>query len=128
MELNMAQVLSEVESAKCECCGLEEECTEEYISRVKADFGEKWLCGLCAEAVRDEAGKGRKKKELVEAVKEHISFCRRLQSNPAIHVVDGMRQMLRRRSVDMPSSSDKRPVKSLSSSQVADDASVSLLR
>ncbi|WOL07122.1 hypothetical protein Cni_G15859 [Canna indica] len=63
MELNMAQMLSEVESAKCECSRLEEECTEEYISRVKADFGGKWLCGLCAEAVRDEAGKPEGKEE-----------------------------------------------------------------
>ncbi|RRT66061.1 hypothetical protein BHM03_00045886 [Ensete ventricosum] len=116
----------ETESAKCECCGLEEDCTEEYISRVKADFGGKWLCGLCSEAVRDEAGKGRRTKGcggLEEAVMAHASFRRRPHSNPAIDVVDGMRRMLwrRRMSVDMlPSAtSSGKPV---SPSQAADEA------
>ncbi|CAL9072185.1 unnamed protein product [Musa textilis] len=125
-------MIMETESAKCECCGLEEDCTEEYISRVKADFGGKWLCGLCSEAVRDEAGKGRRKKGyggLEEAVRAHASFRRRPHSNPAIDVVDGMRRMLwrRRRSVDMPSaSSSGKPV---SPSQAADVATrVAVLR
>uniref|UniRef100_A0A0D3HDU3 DUF1677 family protein n=1 Tax=Oryza barthii TaxID=65489 RepID=A0A0D3HDU3_9ORYZ len=65
----------EIEAAKCECCGLREDCTVEYIAGVKADFGGRWLCGLCSEAVRDE--------------------------NPAFRVADGMRQMLRRRSSDI---------------------------
>ncbi|XP_074577766.1 uncharacterized protein LOC141834215 [Curcuma longa] len=88
----------EVESVRCECCGLEEDCTGDYISSVKADFGGKWLCGLCSEAVRDEFGKGEKKSH-EEAVKAHITFCRRHNnSNPAVRVADGMKQILRRRS------------------------------
>ncbi|XP_042065211.1 uncharacterized protein LOC121808682 [Salvia splendens] len=47
----------EIEVVKCECCGLKEECTEEYINKVKAKFEGKWLCGLCSEAVRDEVKK-----------------------------------------------------------------------
>uniref|UniRef100_N1QT60 DUF1677 domain-containing protein n=1 Tax=Aegilops tauschii TaxID=37682 RepID=N1QT60_AEGTA len=42
-----------VESAKCECCELREDCTRGYIVGVKADFGGRWLCGLCSEAVAD---------------------------------------------------------------------------
>ncbi|XP_042430166.1 uncharacterized protein LOC122016795 [Zingiber officinale] len=87
----------EVESVRCECCGLEEDCTCDYISSVKADFGGKWLCGLCSEAVRYEFGKGERKSH-EEAVKAHIAFCRRHNSNPAVRVADGMKQMLRRRS------------------------------
>ncbi|KAJ3673590.1 hypothetical protein LUZ60_005582 [Juncus effusus] len=90
----------EIESAKCECCGLNEECTNEYIREVKANFGGKWLCGLCSEAVRDEVLKGKKKGEnaLEEAVSDHISFYHVFKSNPAISVAQGMRQMLRKRS------------------------------
>ncbi|KAK7308852.1 hypothetical protein RJT34_05135 [Clitoria ternatea] len=97
----------EIESAKCECCGLKEDCTLEYIRDVKAKFDGKWLCGLCSEAVRDEVSRGKKPFEMEEAVKAHMSFCGKIKSNPAVRVADGMRQMLRRRSMDLPSSSNK---------------------
>ncbi|KAG8088338.1 hypothetical protein GUJ93_ZPchr0010g10349 [Zizania palustris] len=91
----------EIEAAKCECCGLREDCTREYIAGVKADFGGRWLCGLCSEAVRDEVAKkggGR----LEDAVGDHMSFCGKFcRKNPAFRVADGMRQMLRRRSSDI---------------------------
>ncbi|XP_077247263.1 uncharacterized protein LOC143887018 [Tasmannia lanceolata] len=100
----------DIESVKCECCGLKEDCTQDYISDVKANFEGKWLCGLCAEAVRDEVSKGGKKKNygVEEALKAHMSFCRKFKSNPAVRVSDGMKQMLRRRSGD--SSSSKKQV------------------
>ncbi|XP_047313095.1 uncharacterized protein LOC124916425 [Impatiens glandulifera] len=93
----------EIESVKCECCGLKEECSEEYIMQVKGDFNGKWLCGLCSEAVRDELIVGRRKSnikqfEMYDAVKAHMSFCGKYKSNPAIRVADGMRKMLRRSS------------------------------
>ncbi|KAG8373078.1 hypothetical protein BUALT_Bualt12G0133300 [Buddleja alternifolia] len=91
----------EIEMVKCECCGLKEDCTQEYISEVKGKFDGKWLCGLCSEAVRDEVNRGTNNKQfgMDEAVKAHMSFCRKYKSNPAVRVADGMRQMLRRRSV-----------------------------
>ena len=87
----------EIEVVKCECCGLKEECTEEYINEVKAKFEGKWLCGLCSEAVRDEVKK--QSAILDEALKAHISFRRKCKANPAVLVADGMRQMLRRRTL-----------------------------
>lgn len=115
----------------CDCCGLKEDCTQFYISEVKAKFEGKWLCGLCSEAVRDEAK--RSKKPLVgnleEAVNAHMSFCRKFKSNPAVRVADGMRLMLRRRSSDVSSSSPsssssaKKYARSASSSQVGFDMS-----
>lgn len=90
---------------KCECCGLKEDCTQDYISEVKAKFEGKWLCGLCSEAVRDEVNRGKSAAGMDEAVRAHMSFCRKYKSNPAIRVADGMRQMLRRRSGDMSKSS-----------------------
>ncbi|KAG6489676.1 uncharacterized protein LOC122005885 [Zingiber officinale] len=108
MELNRADhLIIVVEGAECECCGLAEDCTAEYVGGVKAEFAGKWLCGLCAEAARDEAAKKKKKGGggggMEEAVAAHVSFCRSLRSSPpAVRVVDGMRQMLRRRSVELP--------------------------
>lgn len=49
--------ISEVEAAACECCGLSEDCTAEYIGRVKDKFMGKLICGLCAEAVNEEMEK-----------------------------------------------------------------------
>ncbi|KAL6343687.1 hypothetical protein AAG906_025052 [Vitis piasezkii] len=109
----------EIELVKCECCGLKEDCTQEYISEVKAKFDGKWLCGLCSEAVRDEVNRGKKPYCLEDAVIAHMSFCRKFKSNPAVRVADGMRQMLRRRSGDMSSSpsSSKKYTRSASTSQ-----------
>ncbi|KAK3042166.1 hypothetical protein RJ639_001286 [Escallonia herrerae] len=98
----------DIEMAKCDCCGLKEDCTQDYISEVKANFDGKWLCGLCSEAVRDEVNRGNKQFGTEEAMKAHMSFCRKYKSNPAIRVADGMRQMLRRRSGDMSSPSSSR--------------------
>ncbi|PIA42778.1 hypothetical protein AQUCO_02000313v1 [Aquilegia coerulea] len=36
--------INEVEDAKCECCGMSEECTPEYIQRVKDKYSD--LIGL----------------------------------------------------------------------------------
>ncbi|EAY91292.1 hypothetical protein OsI_12906 [Oryza sativa Indica Group] len=91
----------EIESVKCECCGLREDCTQDYIASVRASFYGQWLCGLCCEAVRDEAGRKKAHPGVEEAVRAHMAFCRMFRSNPAVRVADGMRQMLRRRSGDM---------------------------
>ncbi|CAN6303569.1 unnamed protein product [Urochloa humidicola] len=86
-----------VEAVSCECCGLEEECTGEYIGGVRAYFGGRWLCGLCSEAVKYEAGKcGAASPDVEEAVRAHMAICRTLKSGgPAGRVADGMCQMLR---------------------------------
>ncbi|KAL6971557.1 hypothetical protein U1Q18_031235 [Sarracenia purpurea var. burkii] len=124
----------EIESAKCECCGLKEDCTQEYIREVKAKFEGKWLCGLCSEAVRDEVYRGKKTRPpfgiaTEDAVKAHMSFCRKYKSNPATRVADGMKQMLiRRRSGDHSSSSSsskKNTRSSAGTAQVGDDSSFS---
>ncbi|CAN6302207.1 unnamed protein product [Urochloa humidicola] len=100
-----------VECAKCECCGLVEDCTRDYILSVRAAFGGRWLCGLCSEAVRDEAARGTTTTAarargspggtavaggLEEALRDHMAFCGKCRRSPAFRVADGMRQMLRR--------------------------------
>ncbi|KAI3979769.1 hypothetical protein MKX01_013864 [Papaver californicum] len=96
----------DIEMVKCECCGLKEDCTQDYITEVKAKFDGKCLCGLCAEAL-------------------HMSFCRKFKSNPANRVADGTRQILRRRSgINLTSSTStwtstpKKYTRSSSTSQV----------
>ncbi|GKV19621.1 hypothetical protein SLE2022_257710 [Rubroshorea leprosula] len=103
----------EIESVRCECCELKEDCTQDYISDVKAKFDGKWLCGLCSEAVRDEVSRGKKPSGVEEAVKAHMSFCGKFRLNPAVRVADGMRQMLRRRTGNLssPSSSSSSSTK-----------------
>ncbi|KAK4837240.1 hypothetical protein QYF36_003888 [Acer negundo] len=41
----------EVKFVKCE---LTEECTHAYIERICKQYQGKWICGLCAEAIKDE--------------------------------------------------------------------------
>uniref|UniRef100_A0ACD6A951 Uncharacterized protein n=1 Tax=Avena sativa TaxID=4498 RepID=A0ACD6A951_AVESA len=106
-----------VESAavvSCECCGLEEECTGEYVGGVRDYFGGRWLCGLCSESVKYEAG--RKRAGVEEAVRAHMAFCQMLRrGGPAERVAEGMCQMLRRTALGKPraaassSSSLRRP-------------------
>ncbi|CAA2953762.1 uncharacterized protein LOC111377065 [Olea europaea var. sylvestris] len=65
--------VSEIEDAKCECCGMSEEFTPEYIKKVREKFSGKMICGLCSEAVKEEMEKNGGKRE--EALKEHMNAC-----------------------------------------------------
>ncbi|XP_056690859.1 uncharacterized protein [Spinacia oleracea] len=38
---------------ECECCGLNEECSFNYIEQVKDIHNGRWVCGLCSEAVKE---------------------------------------------------------------------------
>ncbi|EMS48994.1 hypothetical protein TRIUR3_32697 [Triticum urartu] len=83
----------------CVCCRLEEECTGEYVVGVRAYFGGRWLCGLCSESVKYEAGRSKRAAAMgvEEAVQAHMAFCRMLRrGGPAVRVAEGMCQMLRR--------------------------------
>ena len=90
--------ISEVEDAKCECCGMSEECTPEYIERVRNKFLGKWICGLCSEAVKEEMEKNGGKIE--EALSSHMNTCARFnkfgRAYPALLTAEAMRQILRK--------------------------------
>ncbi|XP_039807737.1 uncharacterized protein LOC120671469 [Panicum virgatum] len=89
----------EVEDVKCECCGMSEECTPEYIRGVRRRFAGRWVCGLCAEAVREEAEKSGG--ALEEALRAHMGVCKRFngfgRTHPVLHQAEAMREILRRR-------------------------------
>ncbi|WOL09140.1 hypothetical protein Cni_G17893 [Canna indica] len=92
--------ISEVEDAKCECCGMSEECTPEYIKRVRDKFSGRWICGLCSEAVKEEMVKnGGRQREALEA---HMSVCVKFnrigRTNPVLFQAEAMREILRKNS------------------------------
>ncbi|RWW58986.1 hypothetical protein BHE74_00034117 [Ensete ventricosum] len=97
----------EVEFAACDCCGLTEECTPAYIAGVREQYGGRWICGLCAEAVQDEIRRSELLISPEEAMIRHASFCRSFRSteaatvDPAEQLIAAVRQLLRR-TLDSP--------------------------
>ena len=97
---------SEVEFAVCDCCGLTEECTPAYIERIRERCFGKWVCGLCAEAVKDEIVRSERLVCTEEAMAKHMNFCKKFKAsgpppNPTVHLISAMRQILRR-TLDSP--------------------------
>ncbi|XP_057426784.1 uncharacterized protein LOC130720178 [Lotus japonicus] len=92
-----------VSSVKCCCCGLVEECTQAYIARVKERFGGRWICGLCAEAVKEERVREKKMISMDEALDRHIGFCQefRYSAPNEEDLVHAVKQILFR-SLDSP--------------------------
>ena len=102
-----------VECAACECCGLTEDCTPPYIAGVRERFYGRWVCGLCAEAVKDELCRSDRLIGMEEALKAHMAFCMQFRANvhtnPAVRLVGAMRQLLRK---SLDSSSPRRGLRS----------------
>lgn len=90
--------ISEVEEAKCECCGMAEECTADYIGRLRRKFSGKLVCGICAEAVSEEMEKKGVKRD--EALKEHMSACSRFnklgRTHPVLYQADAVKAILKK--------------------------------
>lgn len=93
----------DVEFAKCDCCGLTEECTPAYIEKVSQIYQGKWICGLCAEAVKDEIMRRTHDERIItieEAMTIHMNFCKKFHPgpppDPTVHLISAMRQILRR--------------------------------
>ncbi|KAL0330627.1 UNVERIFIED_CONTAM: hypothetical protein Sangu_1608200 [Sesamum angustifolium] len=106
----MKGMTTEVAFAKCECCGLTEECTEEYIKRVRERYSGRWICGLCGEAVKDEIVRSEKRIGNEEALNQHMSFCKELRrppENPTEELICAVKQLVLR-SLDSPRSSQLR--------------------
>ncbi|KAK9068384.1 hypothetical protein SSX86_012497 [Deinandra increscens subsp. villosa] len=90
--------ISEVEDAKCECCGMCEECTPEYIARVRDKFVGKLICGLCSEAVKEEMEKsgGTIEEALSEHTRDCVRFNRFDRTNPVLLQAAAMKEMLKK--------------------------------
>ncbi|OIW16955.1 hypothetical protein TanjilG_00145 [Lupinus angustifolius] len=100
-DLKLAPI-SEVEDAKCECCGMCEECTQEYINLMRDKFFGKFVCGLCSEAVKEELEKNGGKKE--DALSAHISACVSFnkygRAFPVLFQAQAMKEMLKKSTED----------------------------
>ncbi|KAL8139460.1 hypothetical protein V2J09_005481 [Rumex salicifolius] len=96
---NALPPISEVEDAKCECCGMSEECTPEYIRKIKEKYLGKWICGLCSEAVKEEM-ENRGGKSVEEALGTHMGHCMRFnklgRAYPVLCQAQAMREMLKK--------------------------------
>lgn len=98
---------TEIEFVKCDCCGLTEECTQAYIETIRERYQGKWVCGLCAEVIKDEIVRTERLISTEEAMAKHMNYCKTIRSPgpapdaAAIHLITAMRQILRR-SLDSP--------------------------
>ncbi|CAJ1973910.1 unnamed protein product [Sphenostylis stenocarpa] len=97
-ETHEIPTVSEVENAKCECCGMCEECSHEYIGRVRDMFSGNMICGLCAEAVHVEMEKngGRREKALKEHMSDCVKFNRLGRSYPALYRAEDVKVILKK--------------------------------
>ncbi|XP_076891114.1 uncharacterized protein LOC143542408 [Bidens hawaiensis] len=117
--------ITESEFAKCDCCGLTEECTPAYIQSTRERYSGNWMCGLCGEAVNDEIGRSERLISTEEAMTRHMNFCRKSASpveNSTVDLIAAMRQILRR-SLDSP-----RTLRSMPSSPLRSSGSVRISR
>ncbi|KAD4889298.1 hypothetical protein R6Q59_033836 [Mikania micrantha] len=98
VDIKSLTTIAEVVDAKCECCGMVEECTPEYMEKVHNRFLGKWICGLCSEAVTGEMEKNGGNKE--EALSSHMNTCarfnRRDRAFPVLCQAEAMRNMLKK--------------------------------
>ncbi|KAD2806223.1 hypothetical protein R6Q59_028768 [Mikania micrantha] len=97
-DIKSLTTIAEVVDAKCECCGMVEECTPEYMEKVHNRFLGKWICGLCSEAVKEEMVKNGGNKE--EALSSHMNTCVRFnkldRAYPVLRQAEAMRNMLKK--------------------------------
>ncbi|GAU26683.1 hypothetical protein TSUD_314600 [Trifolium subterraneum] len=92
---------NETATVKCYCCGLTEECTPSYINRVRDSYHGRWICGLCAEAVKEESLKSI---STDEALKRHMNFRTSTSSppnKPTLDLILAVKHLLFR-SLDSP--------------------------
>ncbi|XP_031264099.1 uncharacterized protein LOC116122386 [Pistacia vera] len=90
--------IDEVTQAECECCGLKEDCTEHYITKVKGSHSGRWVCGLCCEAVKENLVRT-PKTAMEEAVSSHRDFCQKFNTNrlnPKLSLTSVMRNIAKR--------------------------------
>ncbi|KAI3833235.1 hypothetical protein MKW92_023697 [Papaver armeniacum] len=97
---------SESEFVKCNCCGMNEECSQEYIEKIRERFQGKWVCGLCSEAIEDEMIKSEKRICIQEAVNRHEDFykkfsCSSPPTSPNLDLIFAIKQLCRK-TLDSP--------------------------
>lgn len=91
--------IDEVDQVTCECCGLKEDCTQTYISQIKSCYSDKWVCGLCSEAVKEKLTQA-PSIAIQEAVSSHKEFYQKFngttRSDPKLSLACAMRNIAKR--------------------------------
>ena len=76
----------EVEEVQCEYCRIEEECTATYIAHIRASYCGKWICGICAEAVKEEQRKKARENpgedNMEETLEYHMEIFKEFNKKP----------------------------------------------
>ncbi len=84
----------------CECCGLSEECTPAYAERMRGISCGRFVCGLCAEAVKEEMNRMGEGTSMEDALRAHMTMCVQFKSaprlDPVVHLASALRQILKR--------------------------------
>lgn len=97
-----AQTLkAETIQVKCYCCGLMEEGTVSYVGGVEEKYEGRWICGLCAEAVKEEKERSESDISMEEAMKCHKKFRQQFTAtspphNPTEDLIKAMKQLMLR--------------------------------
>lgn len=92
-----------MKEVKCDCCSIEEECTLQYIDKVKDLYSGKWVCGLCSEVVNERCQKHPPAAtRMQEALDWHRGIIEAFNSttrvNPKLYFARSMREIARRSS------------------------------
>ncbi|KAI4337511.1 hypothetical protein L6164_015918 [Bauhinia variegata] len=108
-----ASIIEEdLKQAECQCCGLKEDCTVDYITQVEDCYCGNWVCGLCSEAVNERLKRG-PKVDMQEAVSNHREFCQIYNAttrlNPKLSLTRSMRDIVKRRSENRNSMGVNKP-------------------
>ncbi|KAL5783322.1 hypothetical protein ACOSP7_008351 [Xanthoceras sorbifolium] len=75
-----------------------DECTQNYIAKIKGSHSGKWVCGLCCEAVKEILMRA-PKMAVHEAVSSHRDFCQNFNTNrlnPNLSLTSAMRDIAKR--------------------------------
>uniref|UniRef100_A0A7N0URS7 Uncharacterized protein n=1 Tax=Kalanchoe fedtschenkoi TaxID=63787 RepID=A0A7N0URS7_KALFE len=85
---------------KCECCGLEEDCTQNYITKIRDSYSGKWVCGLCSEVMKETSERAPGGRTTVDqAMSSHRAVCQEFNSNrlnPKLSLTCAMKKLAKR--------------------------------
>ncbi|KAJ8443382.1 hypothetical protein Cgig2_018815 [Carnegiea gigantea] len=88
-----------IEQVQCECCGMKEDCSSNYIEQVKGIHTGRWVCGLCSEAVKERLTQASPNIVMGDALSLHKQFCLEFKAtrmNPKGSLTCAMRDIARR--------------------------------
>ncbi|KAL9230346.1 hypothetical protein vseg_005709 [Gypsophila vaccaria] len=103
--------MDSINKVKCECCGLEEECSSNYLNKIKDIHFGSWVCGLCSEAIKERLIKSSNELTMKDALNLHKEFCEEfnesIRSNPKLSLTLALRDIAKRILLSSRSSMEK---------------------